>query len=208
MTKFSKFALCALLIASTASIISCSKDDNNSTPATPTLYQKLGGTTLVADPVNPGQMIEQGRLSYRSVVDSTITLIVADILTSAPGNLTEHFAPLVNEYATGNPAFATNVAELSDNLTDFFSFNTGGTNAVNTYSGLSMAAAHNPGDGSGDTSNPRMGRKANNANYDKFEGYVGAAANLNGVATGTDTYNSVVAVLESLRPTIVQTTAP
>ena len=35
---------------------------------------------MVADPNNPGQMIEQGRLSYRSVVDSTITLIVSDIV--------------------------------------------------------------------------------------------------------------------------------
>ena len=153
---------------------------------------------MVADPNNPGQMIEKGRLSYRSVVDSTIALIVADILVAEPGNLTTHFAPLVNEYVTDRPTFNTNVAELSDNLTDFFSFNTGGTSAVNTYSGLDMVAAHNP------ATNNRMGVKATDANYDKFEGYVGGAANLNGVATGSEIYNEVVAVLESLRDPIVQ----
>ena len=198
MTKFSKIALCAMIIGASAFFTSCNKDDNTPTPVSPTLYQKLGGTTLVADPRNPGQMIEHGRLSYRSVVDSTITLIVADIVTNAPGNLSTHFAPLVGEVSAGN---TTNLAELSDNLTDFFSFNTGGTNAVNVYSGMNMVTAHKPGTGSG--MNARMGAKATNANYDKFEGYVGAAAGLNGV-TDPAIINDVVTVLESLRTQIVQ----
>lgn len=201
MTKFSKIALCALVIGASAFFTSCNKDDDNTTEPALTLYQKLGGTTMKQDPnAAPGVMIEAGRLSYRSVVDSTIVLIVADILTGANGNLSAHFAPIVSEY--GTPAFGTNAAILSDNLTDFFSFNTGGTNAVNKYSGLDMVAAHNPGNGAG--KNPRMGIKANNASYDKFEGYVGAAANLNGVPTGSPVYNEVVAVLESLRKPIVQ----
>ncbi len=87
---------------------------------------------------------------------------------------------------------------LVDNLTDFFSFNTGGTNAVNTYSGLNMVAAHNP------ATNPRMGKKSNAAEYTKFVGYVGAAANANGVASNTKLYTDIVAVLESLRAPIVQ----
>ena len=61
-----------------------------------------------------------------------------------------------------------------------------------------MAAAHNP------MTNARMGVKSNSANYDKFEGYVGAAAVQNGVAANTQLYADVVAVLESLRSTIVQ----
>ena len=77
MKNFSKLALMALFIASGSLFTSCSDDDS---AAPQTLYQKLGGTTMVADPNNPGQMIEQGRLSYRSVVDSTITLIVSDIV--------------------------------------------------------------------------------------------------------------------------------
>ncbi|WP_260850253.1 hypothetical protein [Flavobacterium anhuiense] len=140
-------------------------------------------------------MIEQGRLSFRKVVNSTIGLIVADIQSNASGNLQAHFAPLLAETGTTQ---ATNIAKLSDNLTDFFSFNTGGTNAVNTYSGLSMAAAHNP------STNPRMGTKSSNADYTKFEGYVGAAANANGVASNTELYTDIVAVLESLRTPIVQ----
>ncbi len=196
MTKYSKLALCALVLGG-ALFTSCSKS-SDSTPATPSIYTRLGGTTLVDDPDNsdPTVKIEAGRLSYRKVVISTIGLIVADIQpTPASGNLGAHFATLLSEYNAGN---TTNLAELVDNLTDFFSYNTGGTNAVNAYTGLSMADAHNP------ATNPRMGVKANAANYTKFEGYVGAAAVANGVAANTQLYTDIVAVLESLRPTIVQ----
>lgn len=48
-----------------------------------------------------------------------------------------------------------------------------------------------------------MGVKVTNPNYDKFIGYVGAAAALNGV-TDPDIINDVVAVLESIRTPIVQ----
>lgn len=192
MTKYSKFALCALVFGA-LTFTSCSKSD---TAAPASIYQRLGGTTMVADPDNAGQMIEQGRLSYRKVIVSTIGLIAADAQSNASGNLGAHFAPLLAEVNAGN---TTNLAELVDNLTDFFSFNTGGTNAVNTYSGLSMADAHNPA-----VNGSRMPIKANAANYTKFEGYVGAAAVQNGVAANTQLYTDIVAVLESLRPTIVQ----
>ena len=190
MKNFSKLALMALFIASGSLFTSCSDDDS---PEPQSLYSKLGGTTMVSDPNNPSQMIEQGRLSYRSVVDSTIALIVSDIVLEAEGNLGQHFAPVISEALSGNN---TNVAILSDNLTDFFSANTGG-GATNTYTGLNMVAAHDP------AQNPRMGKKSNNAEYDKFIGYVGAAAGLNGV-TDPEIINEVVAVLESLRTPIVQ----
>ena len=192
MTKYSKFALCALVIGA-FTFTSCSKDDNPAPPAS--IYARLGGTTLVSDPDNSGQMIEQGRLSYRKVVNTTIGLIVADIQSNASGNLSAHFAPILAE--TGATQ-TTNLAELSDNLTDFFSFKTGGTNAVNTYAGLDMVAAHNP------AVNGRMGTTSTNADYTKFESYVGAAAVQNGVAANTQLYTDVVAVLESLRDPIVQ----
>ena len=193
MTKYSKIALCALVMGA-FTLTSCSKSDS---PAPASIYTRLGGTTLVDDPDNsdPAVKIEAGRLAYRKVVNSTIGLIVADVQSNASGNLGAHFAPLLSEVGAGN---TTNLAELVDNLTDFFSYNTGGTDAVNTYSGLSMADAHNP------ATNPRMGVKANAANYTKFEGYVGAAAVQNGVAANTQLYTDIVAVLESLRPTIVQ----
>lgn len=193
MKNFSKITL-SVLIAASATLISCSNDDDK--PAEKgTIYARLGGTTMVSDPDNSGQMIEKGRLSFRKVVNSTIGLIVADVKSNTSGNLQAHFAPLLAE--TGNTQ-ATNIAKLSDNLTDFFSFNTGGTNAVNTYSGLNMVAAHDP------AKNPRMGTKASAADYTKFEGYVGAAANANGVASNTELYADIVVVLESLRTPIVQ----
>lgn len=193
MKNFSKITLSVLIIASTT-LTSCSNDDD-SAPVKASIYSRLGGTKMVADPDNSGQMIEQGRLSFRKVVNSTIGLIVADIQSNASGNLQAHFAPLLAE--TGNTQ-ATNIAKLSDNLTDFFSFNTGGTNAVNTYSGLNMVAAHDP------AVNKRMGTKSSNADYTKFVGYVGAAANANGVASNTELYTDIVVVLESLRTPIVQ----
>ena len=199
MTKFSKLALCALLIGAGA-FTSCSDDDNDPVVAKPSIYTRLGGTTLVQDPdAAAGVMIEAGRLSYRKVVNKTVQLIVADIGSNTPGNLGAHFAPLLAEVGAGN---TTNLARLTDNLTDFFSYNTGGTNAVNTYSGLDMVAAHNP------AVNARMGVKATNADYTKFEGYVGAAAQANGVTANTVLYNDVVAVLESLRSPIVQAPTP
>jgi hypothetical protein len=195
MKNFSKITLSVLIVAS-ATLTSCSKDDDAPAPAEKaSIYERLGGTKMVSDPDNSGQMIEQGRLSYRKVVNSAIGLIVADVQSNAAGNLQAHFAPLLAE--TGNTQ-ATNIAKLSDNLTDFFSFNTGGTNAVNTYSGKSMVAAHDP------AQNARMGTKSSNADYTKFEGYVGAAANANGVASNTELYTDIVAVLESLRTPIVQ----
>lgn len=190
------FKLCLLVLMTAGTFSSCSKDDDSSTPAKPSIYARLGGTTLVQDPDAPGgTMIEAGRLSYRKVVNSTVQLIVADIQADAPGNLSAHFAPLLSEVGAGN---TTNLAILTDNLTDFFSYNTGGTNPVNKYEGKNMADAHNP------ATNPRMGVKSTNADYDKFEGYVGAAAQANGVAANTELYNDVVAVLESLRSPIVQ----
>jgi len=94
----------------------CGCDDDD--PAVDnSIYARLGGTTKVTDPRNAGVMIEKGRLSYRSVVDSTIVGIVSDIVASRPGNLGAHFAPVVTE--TGSTQ-ATSVARLSKNLTDFF----------------------------------------------------------------------------------------
>lgn len=192
MKNLRKLALFASLAASTF-LVSCSSDNDNNPQPEASLYTRLGGTTMVSDPNNPGTMIEKGRLSYRSVVDSTIVLIVTDIQTGAPGNFGAHFAPLVGEVTAGN---TTNLAFLSKNLTDFFSANTGG-GSTNTYSGLNMADAHNP------AVNARMGVKATDADYTKFIGHVGAAAGLNGV-TDQGIITDVVAVLESLREPIVQ----
>lgn len=194
MKNFSKFALFALLVSGFA-FTSCENDYDGTPVAKASIYDRLGGTAMVADPNNTGQMIEKGRLAYRSVVNRTIGLIVADITANNQGNLSTHFAPILAE--TGATQTAS-VAALSDSLTDFFSFNTGGTNAVNTYSGRSMAVAHNP------ALYARMGAKSSNANYTRFVGFVGLAANSEGVMMGSELYVDIVAVLESLRGAIVQ----
>lgn len=193
MTNFSRIFVCTLALGAGAVFYSCSDDDDDNPPAEASLYTRLGGTMMVQDPNNPSVMIEKGRLSYRSVVDTTITLIVSDIVAGAEGNFGEHFAPIVGEVLGGN---TTNVAVLSKNLTDFFSANTGG-GETNTYNGLNMVEAHDP------LQNPRMGAKANDADYSKFIGYVGQAAAMNGV-TDQEIITDVVAVLESLREPIVQ----
>lgn len=196
MKNYSKITLGVLLMASTAlTFTSCSKDDDPDPVVEKSLYTRLGGTTMVTDPDDTSKMIEAGRLSFRKVVNSTVGLIIADVQTNASGNLSAHFAPLLTE--TGSTQ-ATNLAKLKDNLTDIFSSATGGTNAVNKYSGLSMVDAHDP------AKNPRMGTKSSNADYNKFVGYVGSAAVMNGVKSDSQEYKDVVAVLESLRTPIVQ----
>lgn len=65
--------LLAGFTALSLTISSCSKDDDDNTndPAPqPTLYERVGGTEMVADPNNPNTMIEKGRLTLRAVVDS------------------------------------------------------------------------------------------------------------------------------------------
>lgn len=187
MKIYSKLTLAGLLLVGLSAFYACSNDnDDTPTPVTPpTLYQKLGGTTMVADPRNSGQMIEQGRLGLRSVVDSTIFVIAAD------PQLQPYFATLLSEVGSGN---TTNLAILSKNLTDFFCVGTGAKNF--SYTGLNMTDAHNP------ATNPRMAMKANNTDMDKFIGDVVIGAQKNSVPN--DLIGEVGVVLESLRPQVVQ----
>lgn len=193
MTKFSKIALCALIIGSSTFFTSCDNDDDKA-PAAKTLYQELGGTKMVTDPDDSSKMIEQGRLSLRLVTNSTIQLIVADITAQNPGNFAEHFAPLLAE--SGTPQYATSAARLSKNITDIFSVASGG-DKTNTYSGLDMVTTHDP------AKNPRMGKKVNDADMTRFIGFVGQAADMNGVKD-PKIIAEVVALLETLRAPIVQ----
>ncbi len=167
----------------------CKKDDDEDPAPTPTptpsLYSQVGGTTMVADPAHPGQMIEQGYLSFRSVVDSTIFVIAAD------PQLQPFFAVLLGEVTGGN---TTNLAILSENLTEFFSVAAGGTNF--TYSGLNMVDAHNS------TGNPRMSGLANNAAFDRFIADVVTGAQQNSVPDNIIT--QVGALIETLRDDVVQ----
>lgn len=187
--KKAHFLFGVLLLAGSMFVASCSDDKESTTPTptTPTLYEKLGGTTMVADPANSGQMIEKGRLGLRSVVDSTIFVIAGD------PDLQPYFPVLLSEVGSGN---LTGFTALSKNLTDFFCVATGAKNF--TYNGIaSMAAAHDP------AQNNRMGLKADNAAFNKFVADVVAGAAQNGV-TDQAIVSELGALLETLRSTIVQ----
>lgn len=168
----------------TASFFVFSCNDEKEKPVM-TLYEKLGGENMVDDPANPGQKIEQGRLGLRSVVDSTIFVIVGE------GKILQYFTPLLTEVGAGN---TTGLAILSNNLTDFFCVGTGSKNFI--YSGLNMKDAHDP------TKNPRMALKVNDADMDIFIQSVIKGAQQNNVPENL--IGEVGVILESLRADIVQ----
>jgi hypothetical protein len=151
MKKPILLVLAACLTVAVCVMPSCKKKDSTTPATTMTLYDSLGGTTMVADPSNSGQMIEKGRLGIRSVVDSTIFVIAAD-----PA-LNTFFPVLLSEVTAGN---LSGFSALSKSLTDFFCVATGAKNF--TYSGKSMVAAHDP------AQNSRMNGKANAADFDQF----------------------------------------
>ncbi|GJM34676.1 MAG: hypothetical protein DHS20C18_36770 [Saprospiraceae bacterium] len=177
-------SLMVVMVLSIFSFSACNNDDDSPDPE-PTLYEKLGGTTMVSDPANPGQMIEQGRLGLRSVVDSTIFVIAAD------PNLSPFFATLLMEVGNGN---LSNLAILSKNLTDFFTVASGAENY--SYNGLNMKDAHDP------ATNPRMASKSNNTDFDNFIGAVVTGATQNNVPT--ELITEVGALIETLRGDVVQ----
>lgn len=178
------------------SVSSCKKDETEASTASAglannsyDLYNRLGGKTMVTDPANGG-MIEQGRLTLRSVVDSTIFTIAGD------GDfLTTFFPVLVAELGSGN---TSGLEDLSENLTDFFCVATGSNNPSYAYTGLDMASAHDP------AKNNRMGMKSSNADYDKFVQFVVTGAGKNGVPATDPLVADLGKVLETLRTTIVQ----
>jgi hypothetical protein len=161
------------------------KDDNMPPPAAMTLYDSLGGETLVTDPVNVSVKIEQGRLGIRSVVDSTIFVIAAD------PELSPFFAALLAEVTAGN---TSGFEALSENLTDFFCVATGAENF--TYTGLNMVDAHDP------AKNSRMNGKADDADFDQFIVDLVAGAQKNGLPDYL--IARVGAVVETLRGQVVQ----
>ncbi len=182
-----KATLFAALSLVTATFVfttqSCKKSDDP--VIVQTLYDSLGGTTMVADPKASGTMIEKGRLGIRSVVDSTIFVIAAD------ARINPYFQKLLAEVTVGN---LSGFNALSKTLTDFLCVGTGAKNF--TYTGLNMVAAHDP------ATNIRMKMKADNAAMDAFIGDVVVGANKNALPGYLIT--RVGAVLESLRSQVVQ----
>lgn len=172
----------AILISLT---FSCKK--SSVSPPRQTLYDSLGGTAMVADPANSGQMIEKGRLLIRNIVDSTIFVIAGD--TAING----HFTTLLSEVGSGN---LSGFQALSKNLTDFVAVGTGAKNY--TYGGKTMIAAHDP------AQNPRMNGKADNSDFNAFEVDLFAGAKKAGVPSDNPALISVGKIVESLRSQVVQ----
>lgn len=193
MKKLNKMAL---LVATTALIMStsCKKEEEmttTNTNTTPTLYERVGGSTMVSDPANSGQMIEKGRLTLRSVVDSSILVIAGD------AQLAGYFPVLFAELGSGNTSGLT---ALSKNFTDFMCTATGSKNSGYAYKGLNMKDAHDP------AKNNRMGMKANKADFDKFVGDIGVGLAKNGVTAQNNKQlvDDLVALLYTTQADIVQ----
>ncbi|WBM75791.1 group 1 truncated hemoglobin [Saprospira grandis] len=186
MTKYLNGFLFAVL-ALALFMGSCKEDDtDDNTNDEPTLYERVGGTTMVADPNNSSQMIEQGYLTLRSVVDSAIFVIAADTV------MAPYFQVLLTEVGNGD---LSGVTALSASLTNFMAVATGAENF--SYNGRDMVTAHDPAQYN------RMGLAADDAAYDAFIADVGTALGQNGV-TDTALINDLVALLETLRSDIVQ----
>jgi len=163
----------------------CNKKDSTTPTSTLTLYDSLGGTTMVQDPANPSAMIEQGRLGIRSVVDSTIFVIATDTAINS------YFTVLLSEVSAGN---LTGFEALSKNLTDFFCVATGAKDY--TYAGLSMTDAHNP------ATNLRINDKVANDDFDAFIQDLVKGAQQNGLPDYLIT--RVGEVTETTRAAVVQ----
>ncbi len=177
-------AIIAGLAIASVTIPSCKKKDSTS-PTTMTLYDSLGGSTMVTDPAISGAMIEKGRLGLRSVVDSTIFVIAAD--TAING----YFTVLLAEVTGGN---TTGFNALSKNLTDFFCYATGAKNF--TYGGKSMTAAHDP------AQNSRMNGKADAGDFDAFVADLVKGAKKNGLSD--QLIGQVGALVGTLKTQVVQ----
>lgn len=174
--------LVASAFATLIFIPSCKDDDD---APVMTLYDSLGGTKMVADPIG-GAMIEQGRLGIRSVVDSTIFVIAADTQLN-----TKFFSVLLAEVGAGN---LTGYSILSKNLTDFFCVATGAKNY--SYNGLDMVSAHDP------AVHNRIGSKINNAEFDRFVADLVTGAQKVGLSN--QLIGQVGAVVETTRSQVVQ----
>lgn len=187
MLKFTK--LNAILLAMIVGLsVSCKEEEKKDEMEEPalTLYDRVGGTAMVSDPVNGGE-IQQGRLTLRSVVDSAIFVIAADT------RLQPYFTTLLGEVGNGD---LSGFAALSESLTDFFVVATS-EEQEGQYTGLNMVDAHNP------DVNSRMDGRADDAAMDAFIEDVGVSLGKNGVSD-QELIGDLVDLLESVRSAVVQ----
>jgi len=138
MKKYNK-ALLLIMILGLATVcvttLSCKKSKATGASGKPTLYDTLGGATLVVDPLDDTAMIEKGYLTIRTIVDTTMFTFASDPLIDT------FFIVLSTEDAAGKD---TEYVNLSLGMTNFIATAAGCTNPKYAYSGPDMYAAHNP----------------------------------------------------------------
>ena len=190
--KKSKLLLLIAMLGFSVVYSSCDREDMPDPMQDESFYAtKLGGSTMVADPLNSGQRIEQGFLNLRTVVINTVTTIA----TNEGGKydaLQPYFSVLLSEVGR-NQTSGLNMLVMD--FTEFLAEATGASNF--NYTGLAMDAAHDP------ARNPRMNGKINNADYDLFIQAVVEGAAQAGI-TSNDVIGPVGQLLESIRQPIVQ----
>lgn len=151
--------LCFGLIGGMA--FSCSK---SKAAAKQTLYDSLGGKTMVADPVALGKEVEQGYLTIRTIVDTALIIIEADTLVNP------YFSALLYDDSVG---IVSGYETLSLNLTNFLATAAGATDY--SYTGMSMTAAHNP------ATNSRISRKVDSVAFNEFAHDIAQSATFHGI---------------------------
>lgn len=152
------FFFCIALLVAVIFIPSCHKSGNSA--GSRTLYDSLGGTTLVTDPANFGQTVEQGYLALRTIVDTALLFIQVDT------TINSYFSIMVNEDTLHQAA--TEYDKLSLNITNFLAVAAGAKDY--TYTGPDMFAAHNP------DSNVNIPASVDSAAFNEFAYDLGLSA--------------------------------
>lgn len=138
MKQYNKVFLLIMILALAAvcvTTLSCKKSKSSTASGKATLYDTLGGTTLVTDPLDTSEKIEQGYLTIRTIVDTTMFTFASDPLIDT------FFTVLRTEDAAGN---SSEYESLSKGMTNFIATAAGCTNSSYAYSGPDLYAAHNP----------------------------------------------------------------
>ena len=134
MKQYNKAVFMTMILAAvTIGVMmnSCKKSKTSATTGTPTLYDTLGGTTQVVDPEDTLLRIEQGYLTIRTIVDTTMFTFASDTL------LEPFFYILHDDDSLGQ---SSEYIALSSAMTHFIAMAAGSADSV--YTGLDMYAAH------------------------------------------------------------------
>jgi hypothetical protein len=135
MKQYNKAVFLTMILAAVTigmMMNSCKKTKTSAAATgTPTLYDTLGGTTQVVDPEDTFLRIEQGYLTIRTIVDTTMFTFASDTL------LEPFFYLLHDEDSAGN---SSEYLTLSSGMTHFIAMAAGSADSV--YIGPDMYAAH------------------------------------------------------------------